>query len=48
MSTAIVLYIGIVICCVAAAGAIAAAVALRLSKARLNKQLTIEYGKRRH
>ena len=38
---------GIVICGVAVVGAVIAAIMLRRSKARLNRQLDAEYGKRR-
>ena len=48
MAPELIFYIGIAVCSFAAAGAIVAAIALRLSKARLNKRFDIEYGKRRH
>ena len=47
MSAEMVYYIGIAICGVAAACAVAAAVMLRLSKTRLNNKLDAEYGKRK-
>lgn len=43
-----IFHIGVVICGVAVVGALIAAILLRCFKARLNRQLDSEYGKRRH
>jgi hypothetical protein len=48
MSPDYILTAGLIICGIAAIGAIIAAIALRLSKTRLDRQFDIEYGKRRH
>jgi hypothetical protein len=47
MSPELILNTGIVICCVAVAGAVITGIVLRLSRKRLNRQLDAEYGKRR-
>ena len=39
---------GIVICVIASLAAIVATIVLRLLKIRLNKQLDMEFGRRRH
>ena len=48
MSHEFVYIIGVVVCCIAVAGALIAAIVLRLAKVRLNRQFDAEYGKRRH
>ena len=48
MTSDLIVYIGIIICCVSVLGAIVASVLLHLAKVRLNKRLDIEFGKRRH
>lgn len=47
MSPELLFNIGAGICIVSAVGAVAAVIALRISKSRLNKKLDAEYGKRR-
>jgi hypothetical protein len=47
MSPDLILTIGIIICGAAVIGAAVSAVVLRLHKARLDKRLDSEYGKRR-
>jgi hypothetical protein len=48
MAPDLIMIIGFVVCGAAAAGAIASVIVLRFQKARLDKRLDSEYGKRRY